>query len=254
MYTRCTACHTVHPVNAGLLARSGGQFRCGKCKKISNALDSLFDEWPGAGEKPPSAGEIPVLGLPIDLDEARESRLEPEEAGLYGDAETDSGPPGRRGKNWARLSWISISLVIVAAVTFKLLEFYEKPLAELPAAASLMTRLGIHNPPAAQPFRDLEQIHLVSRELTSHPLQADMLRLTATIVNRALQSQPYPDLELILLDAEGQPISNFRFSPADYLSEGASRGSGMTSQAFLPLILDLPDPGQVAVGFELNFL
>ena len=81
-----------------------------------------------------------------------------------------------------------------------------------------------------------------------------MLRLTATIVNRASQSQPYPDLELIMLDAQGQPISTFRFSPADYLTEGASRDAGMTPQAFLPLVLDLPDPGNAAVGFELNFL
>jgi len=28
----------------------------------------------------------------------------------------------------------------------------------------------------------------------------------------------------------------------------------MTPQAYLPLVLDLPDPGREAVGFELNFL
>ena len=235
MFTRCTACHTVHPVNASLLARGAGKYRCGKCKKLCNALDSLFDEWPRAGDRPPAVGELPVLGMPIDLEDARKARLTPDEAALRGDTETIPGVPARSGNKLARLTWITMALVIAVTVTVKLAEFYQKPLTN-------------------QPFRDLSQIHLVSRDLISHPFQADMLRLTATIVNRAPESQPYPDLEVILLDAGGDPMSTLRFSPPDYLAEGAPADSGMTPQAYLPLILDLPDPGREAVGFELNFL
>ena len=56
MFTRCPGCHTVHPVNAALLARGGGRYRCGKCNRAGNALDALFDDWPEAGEAPPAAG------------------------------------------------------------------------------------------------------------------------------------------------------------------------------------------------------
>ncbi len=242
MFTRCTACHTVHPVNAGLLARGGGKYRCGKCKKLCNALDSLFDEWPAAGDRPPATGELPVLGMPIDLDEARKTRLAPDEATV------------KNGSKLLRLTWITMALVIAVIITFKLAEFYQAPLLETPFVQSVKSRLGMPDPAAGQPFRDLQQIHLVSRELISHPFQADMLRLSATIVNRAVQTQPYPDLEVILLDASGEPVSKLHFSPKDYLAEGASRDSGMTPQAYLPLVLDLPDPGREAVGFELNFL
>ena len=235
MYTRCKACHTVHSVNASLLAKGGGKYRCGKCKKICTALDSLFDEWPTAGERPPAAGEMPVLGMSIDLEDARKSRLTPDEAALYGDADADSEAPARPGIKLARLTWITMALVIVVIAAFKLAEFYETPLLD-------------------EPFRDLSQIHLVSRELSSHPFRADTLRLTATIVNRAPESQPYPDLEVILLDASGQAMSNLHFHPSEYLAEGAASDSGMTPQAYLPLVLDLPDPGREAVGFELNFL
>ena len=254
MFTRCTACHTVHPVNASLLARSGGKYRCGKCKKLCNALDALFDEWPAAGDRPPASGELPVLGMPIDLDEARKTRLTPDEAALHGDAGADSEVPARSGKKLVRLTWVTMALLIAMIVTFKLAEFYESPLLELPAVQSIKSRLGMPDPAAGQPFRDLQQIHLVSRELISHPFQADMLRLSATIVNRAPESQPYPDLEVILLDAKGEAMSKLLFSPPDYLAEGASKDSGMTPQAYLPLVLDLPDPGREAVGFELNFL
>ena len=77
MFTRCTACHTVHPVNAALLAQGGGRYRCGKCKQVNDALASLFDEWPAAGDRPPTAGDVPVLGLSIDLEAAARSRREP---------------------------------------------------------------------------------------------------------------------------------------------------------------------------------
>ena len=254
MFTRCTACHTVHPVNASLLARGGGKYRCGKCKKLCNALDALFDEWPAAGDRPPASGELPVLGMPIDLDEARKTRLTPDEAALHGDADADSEVPARSGKKLVRLTWVTMVLLVAVIVTFKLAEFYETPLLELPAVQSVKSRLGIPDPAAGQPFRDSQKIHLVSRKLISHPFQADMLRLSATIVNQAPETQPYPDLEVILFDASGEPMSKLLFSPVDYLAEGASRDSGMTPQAYLPLALDLPDPGREAVGFELNFL
>jgi hypothetical protein len=241
-------------VNASLLALGGGKYRCGKCRKMGSALDSLFDEWPTAGERPQAAGEPPVLGMSIDLDEARKARLTPDQAGLCGEADTDPAAPEKSKRKLARLTWITMALVIAAIVAFKLSEFHQKPLPDLSLVQSAMTRLGIKKPAAALTFRDLSQIHLVSRELTSHPFRANILRLTATIVNRAPETQPYPDLEVIFLDASGQTMSNLRLSPSDYLAKGASRDSGMAPQAYLPLVLDLPDPGKEAVGFELNFL
>lgn len=246
MYTRCKGCHTVHPVNASLLARDGGKYRCGKCKKAGNALEALFDEWPQPGDKPPKPGPIPDLGLSIDLDKARTSRSGEENAG--------EAAPGKSHARLTRLAWIGMLLVVVIAVAFELSDYFGEPLLEAPAVQSVITRLGISDPKPASPYRDLSQIQLVSRDLRSHPQRAGMLQLTATIVNRSNQAQPYPDIEVVLFDASGQPVGQELFHPADYLSDGAAKNSGMTPQAFLPLVLDLADPGSEAVGFELNFL
>jgi predicted Zn finger-like uncharacterized protein len=246
MYTRCKGCHTVHPVNASLLARDGGNYRCGKCNKTGNALEALFDEWPEAGEKPPKSGPIPDLGLTIDLDEARASRS--------GNDQDQLDIPVKRSSRLARIAWITMALVVFVAVAFELADFFDQPLLELPAVQTVATRIGIKDPPTAEPFRDLSQIHLVSRDLRSHPVREGLLQLTATIVNQADRTQPYPELEVILFNASGQQVSRELFIPSDYLSENTVKSSGMTPQAYLPLVLELADPGAEAVGFELNFL
>jgi predicted Zn finger-like uncharacterized protein len=253
VYTRCPGCHTTHALSAGLLAQGGGRYRCGKCQKVCNALDALFDEYPDAGDKPPTTGDLPVLGVKLDLEEARQSRLDPEHASLVGERQEPAGEPRRARSGLARLVWIAGAAVVAIAVAFEWSDFQQKPLLEQPAVQSWMIRLGIREPSPDPIFRDLEQIVLVSRELKTHPLREDMLRLTATIVNRAAKTQPYPELEVLLLDSRGVEISRKLFTPEDYLAENSSTISGMTPQAYLPLILDLPDPGREAVGFELNF-
>jgi hypothetical protein len=96
------------------------------------------------------------------------------------------------------------------------------------------------------------QIQLVDKDMRSHPERADTLRLSATIVNRAALHQAFPGLEVILMDSSGQPIASRRFEPSEYLTSGADIEGGMTPEAYLPVILDLADPGRQAVGFELN--
>ena len=250
MFTRCKGCHTVHPVNAALLARGGGKFRCSKCNKTGNALEALFDEWPGAGEEPPAAGDLPVLGLALDIDEAAQARVDPDLSDPTG---KDVRSTGRRGKLLARFTWVTVILVTLLFSVYYLAGFYGTPILEQPPLQPVLQGLGLKPEPANEPFRDLSQIHLVSRELRSHPVEPGQLRLTATIVNRAAEPQPYPELEVILLDARGQSLASERFSPSDYLNPGSGRGQGMTPRAYLPLTLDLADPGEQAVGFELNF-
>lgn len=263
MFTRCPGCHTVHPVNAALLAGGVGRYRCGKCNKVNNALEALFDEWPAAGARAPTAGELPVLGLSLDLQAAARSRQSP---GLAPDQAHDAvaaGAAGGGGARWlVRLGWITGAVALALVIAFQASRFFGEPLLERAPLRAAMERLGLREPPAAEPYRDLGLIHLVSRELRSHPDQPGRLRLSATIVNRAPRPQPWPDLEVTLVDAAGQAVSRQRFAPADYLapgnkwgyqSGGAAPGTGMAPQAYLPLVLELEDPGMQAVGFELEF-
>ena len=252
MFFRCPACSTVHPLNAATLAQGGGRVRCGKCSTTSNALEALFDDWPEAGAKPAERGEVPSLGQAIDLQSAKRTRLEPGEAALSGEPAEPGDEP--RARNWLlRAAWLVGGLAIGAVVIFKAAEFAGQPLVEPDEIETALQKVGLAEAKPRPEFRDIERIHLVSRRLAADPEQPGVLRLQATIVNRAARSQPYPRLEVILFDAAGDRIADYAFSPGDYLAANHSGNADMAPHAYLPLSLQLDDPGVQAVGFELNF-
>jgi predicted Zn finger-like uncharacterized protein len=247
MYTRCPACHAVHAVNAAALAASSGRYRCAKCSKVSNAIECLFDELPSAGDRPPGAGELPVLGMPIDLEAASRARREPPDGDGAEEASENAGEGG--SFRWlVRAAWISIAVAVVGFSVVRLAEFTGRPLLDREGAVEPASeRQG-----AGQPYRDLDRIHLVSRELRDHPTQPGRLRLSATIVNRAERNQPYPVIEVALQDVAGRTLLTRRLEPSDYLDTDRA-AAGMAPGAYTPILVDLDDPGEQAVGFELEF-
>ena len=100
---------------------------------------------------------------------------------------------------------------------------------------------------------DPDQIQLISRDMHSHPTRTGILVLSLTFVNLAQRTQIFPILEITLLDASNQPIAQRRFQPSDYLRPGADIKPGLAADVFLPVLLELGDPGEQAVGFEIQF-
>jgi predicted Zn finger-like uncharacterized protein len=253
VYTRCPGCHIVHPVNASLLAQGAGKYRCGKCNQINNALESLFDEWPDSGDHPPVAGKLPVLGFHLDLEAAKQARLSPAEASSF-TAEAGGEDQGTgRTKKMLKAAWITTAIVLLILVTFYLAEFFQQPLLDSSIVRNVLVKTGLKEASPTAPFRNLDQVQLLSRDMRSHPTRPDALSLNLTIVNRAPRSQAFPKLEVILLDSSGQTLISRLFEPDEYLAEGADIETGMTPQAYLHINLDLADPGRQAVGFELHF-
>lgn len=252
MFTRCQGCHTVHPVNAALLSRANGQFRCGRCQKLANALDSLFDEWPSAGDQPSERGDPPVLGgvvaLEKPVDAAGSTEGDPAEA----ESQTSVESTGKRGM-WVRLTWITGVLVLVISSVLAVGSYFGKIHLDAETINDTLIQLGLREAPPEPPFRDTRSIELVSREMLSHPLRPRVLLLNATIVNRATKSQPYPDIQVKLFNLDNEVVSERRFRPTDYLTSTTAMRSGMTPDAYLRFSLEMLDPGDGAVGFELEF-
>jgi hypothetical protein len=252
MFTRCQACHTVHPLNAALLAQGGGKYRCGKCHKKGDALLALFDNWPDASQQGVNPGDIPELGSAIKIDQTDEAHSE---------SEDEEGEPfllagsSRAGRSRfvQRVVWITGALLLAVVITFSLITFFQPAALGQSRTDSALSAVGLESKGTSAPFRDVDQIELLSRELMTHPTESGKLQLKLTLVNRAGQGQPYPDIDVILLDLQNQRLARHVFKPVDYLTRSAQFRNGMTPEAFLTIDLEIPDPGERAVGFELQF-
>lgn len=259
MFTRCPGCHTVHPLSAALLAQGNGLYRCGKCNKVSNALQNLFDAWPEAGQKPDTGRsgnrQPPVLDVPGESNDGPESEspaeVSEEEAALLraaGFGVADSPTPAGGRKAWAAAA------VVLAAVTLLNLFFVSgDALLAQPAIRGALQGIGAIEAPPEPMYRNLDLLHLASSEMHSHPTLDETLVLNATIVNRADRKQPFPALQVTLFDAQNQPLASRVFAPEDYLPPGSGTATGIPPGAYLPIIMELLDPGQHAVGFEMKF-
>lgn len=260
MFTRCPACHTVHPVNAALLAQADGKVRCGKCHKVSNALENLFDEWPQASAQRPKPGGLPELGNA--LGSAHLAGARGHAAGDLEDAEDDdplgvrkreSGPWATARKILVPALWITSSLVLAVVIAFNVAEFMGKPLQDMPQLHSTLLALGLKEEEKQTEFRDIELIELISREMKPHPSRPGVLLLTATVVNRAELPQVYPKVDVTLVDIRGKRLARKLFSPGDYLKRSSELRDGMAPNAYLTFSIDMIDPGEEAAGFEMLF-
>ena len=247
MFTRCQGCHTVHPVNAALLAQGDGRYRCAKCNKTGNALESLFDTWPEPGRQPTPRGDMPLLGVALSLDPHGEAEAAPE------DSDAADAPKQSHRLKLQRTVWITAAAVLALIIALNLASFYRKPIMDWPALQSTLVRLGIKQAPAVPPFSDLSRIELISREMKPHPARPGVLLLSATMVNRAERTQSYPNIDITLLDHRNRRVSRQLFSPADYLTRSSELRRGMLPNAYLSFSIEMLDPGEQAVGFELQF-
>jgi hypothetical protein len=107
---------------------------------------------------------------------------------------------------------------------------------------------------ALTPYRDTGAFELLERDVRFHPGHEDALLISASFVNHADFSQPYPEVELVLKNMEGKVVAQRRFRPQEYLNIEQSLEKGIAARQETALLLEVSDPGLEAVSFEFNFL
>ena len=245
MFTRCPECKTVYPLTAATVSHARGEVRCGQCGKTFSALSFLFDQWPTGKGHGPAEGtneEIPVLGtVPGAGNDARRASSDSDEA------------TGVAGKTH-RLAWGFASALLVLLTAANMAWTFREPLLQNPGIGSWLNEAGWLQVEQDGLLKDPRQFQLISRDIHSHPTRSGILVLSITFVNLAQRSQVFPELELTLLDMSNQPVARRRLQPADYLRPGADIRAGLAPDVYLPVLLELGDPGKQAVGFEIRFL
>ena len=142
---------------------------------------------------------------------------------------------------------------LLAALVVQAGYFKREALSHYPEARPLLESLcgvaGCELPPRRAPA----EIRVEHREVRVHPSVPQALLISLRIVNLAPFDQPYPVLELMLLNTDGKVVARRRFRPAEYLPAEPEYPQLMPTGVPIHLRMELVDPGEETTGFEFRF-
>lgn len=273
MYTRCPQCQTVFRITAAQLKARDGQVRCGRCQNVFRGDQHLVDRPERKVERPAGAPRKRTSRKPPKAEATGPGAAVPE---LH-TATTAAVPPAARAdrasppppmpdeapavllqhprSRTGALFWGIGSLLLVIALLAEVVVFYGAQLARMQPAL----KPAIEQACRALPCRhrlviDMHRLDLVDSAVTPHPRYDRALRVQATLVNRAEYVQPYPLLEVTLLNSQGQVVARRAYKPGEYLPKRQRRHTGLLPQVAVSVKLDITGPGTEASGYEILLL
>jgi hypothetical protein len=99
--------------------------------------------------------------------------------------------------------------------------------------------------------RNLSRFKMEDHVARLHPKINDALQFEATFINHASFPQPYPGLQLIFEDSDGNPIAQRRFNPEEYLQRHLHKNEQMAANGSVHLKLILIEMSQVIEGDKI---
>lgn len=215
---------------------------------------------PGAPAAPepgkPSAPDEAAAPSPTPADEP----VQPENSAAGIQAAEDDAlpaalrPPERTGSGPLAVVFWSLASLLMLAVLVAQYGYYERyELAKNATYRPWLERMCLYLDCRLPPRRNPAAFELQERDVRYHPEYAGALLISGTFINRAAFAQPYPTVEVLLRDVNGEVVAGRLFSPAEYLQDG-TRAALLEPGTEAQLLLEVSDPGNQAVSFEFNFL
>jgi hypothetical protein len=220
---------TLVDVTSEELAENNGRVTCSHChtRFMATKVEDI------------SVRAADAVAKPVIAEDARRDLLQ---ASLQ-------SPPRRSGR-WL---WGLVSLLLALLLAGQYLYFQRNKLAEDARLRPWLVTFCQYARCQLSPIRAPERIHIVSREVRSHPTIKNTLLIELVLVNEAPFRQPWPTLQLTFSDINGQTVARRSFKPGEYLQTNHNLADGMPSQTPVSLDLVLVDPGKKAVNFVFAF-
>ena len=196
--------------------------------------------------QPPAAAPDAIAPAPFPIPDNLPEIQPAETAPLTLEEVLEKGQDGKRGT----IGWSLAILTLLLVALGQLAWFGRDHLLRYPAGRQALEVACDLLPCQLPPRRAPAQLHVVSRAITSHPDREGALLVKLTLRNDATFTQPWPRIELSLLDSTGSLIARRDFHPEEY--RAAAPGP---LQPGIPetLRLELEDPGDQVVGFQFDF-
>ena len=97
-----------------------------------------------------------------------------------------------------------------------------------------------------------EKIQMLNHSVFAHPIEKNVLLISASIENTADFDQGFPILEVKLTNSKAEIVALRRFSPDEYL-DNYSANTLLIKNRATSIKLKIEDPGNQATRFQFNF-
>lgn len=281
MYTQCPECLSVFALNATMLGRSRGELLCACCGTRFNALATLAESLPAepytrleshaASASPVMLDELvprppptPTVALaPEDLPPVDTHAGAPREdfSQLVFTPRPKPARHRRKPPSYRHLrrpsphrGWWAAACVILLLLLGGQVAWAERDFLITQPTTGHWLRAGcaaLHCalPLVAAPAR----LQVVDSNVQGYPGTPHALLISARIRNTAAFAQPYPVLAVTLSDADGKRLAMRRLRPREYQDDAQALLRGLGPGESSVLMLEVADPGDRAVEFELGF-
>lgn len=175
--------------------------------------------------------------------------LTPKETTLKADLPyEDDGDDQKSGQKW----WAMMSVVLAVALLWQAKMALAEGRMRLPDTAwgeKICDTIGCAE--LSRPI-DLTNVSLVSRNIRSHPGRDNALIISASMIKTHSEDNRFPALSIRLSDLDGQVIAMRRFQADEYLTPDIVK-AGFINNTLVPITLEIQNPGEHAVAFEIGF-
>lgn len=261
MFTRCPNCGTVFNISDQQLTIANGSVRCGACENIFDARLSLFAkiDYPGKKDSDVDVAAEADIIMPtrteIENSASQETLLDPvntpSKTTVPDEISDEISRLEKKSSSAAMFNFISLIVLflLLALFALQIVAHYKPQLLPTMLQSEICKWLDC----SEVSMLAIEQIEILNRDIISHPQEENSLLVTMTIINRAEFAQRYPQLELLLFDVVGDVIAARRFSPDEYLPDQNKANEEFIPGTPVAVRLNLVDPGEQVVGYEINF-
>lgn len=242
MFARCPNCQKIHVLSPDELRLRLGEFHCTRCATEFDPLTYLTE--PDEIETGNLAGDPPAKAV-----------VELRKSGKVKKAKSDADPfqplPPAASKLAKYIWWglgclAALILLVVQLIYFEGYAVTQKP--DLRVWAEKICDAVDCQLPAYQNVDEFEVLH---RSLAQSSEGYYVFNLVFS--NQASFHQPYPKINLTLLDFDGRPFAYRQLQPSDYLP-GLGADALIEVDAVTQIKLEIDEPRDGVGGFDFNFV
>lgn len=264
---RCGQCRAVFDANDHLV-KSGEAAGAGETSSPPEPQPEPVAVVDGPAGNAPSRAEIDEIAPATDeapaappeetraapLEETREEETDATAAvpvqGPLARPRYDAWRPRKRLREEPRVRYALAIVVLVGLLAAQaLFEFRDALAAHAPFTRPVLDAACRVAGCAVGPLRDASALSIEASELSADPAHKGLLKLTATVRNRAAYSIAYPYLELTLTDASDAVVARRAFAPSAYAAVADASGIAGNGEVLVTMFFDASGTSQA--GYRL---